>query len=99
MTYGRILLIAALVLGAIYYYHSHEVEREKEAYFHQLDLRAAAQRDREAEWEHQKELREEAEQKCQSERDAIQEDRRLSEQEKLRLLYVMRPSSCRNDKP
>jgi hypothetical protein len=77
MTYGRILLIAALVLGAIYYYHSNEVEREKEAYFHQLDLRAAAQRDRED----------------------IQEDRRLSEQEKLRLLYVMRPSSCRNDKP
>lgn len=63
MTYGRILLIAALIFGALYYYHSNELAWEQQAYEHQENLRVAAQRDRDAVWEHEKKLREEAERK------------------------------------
>lgn len=42
MSYGRILLVAALVFGGLYYYHTNELERQEKAHYNQLE------RDREA---------------------------------------------------
>jgi hypothetical protein len=49
MTYGRILLIAALAFGAIAYYQSEQKQRAKETHHHQLILQEVAANQREAE--------------------------------------------------
>jgi hypothetical protein len=37
MSYGRILLIAALVFGGLYYYHSNELDRQRQEHINQLE--------------------------------------------------------------
>jgi hypothetical protein len=41
-SYGRILLAGVLAFAAIYYYDAAQTEREKQAYYHQLDLQDQA---------------------------------------------------------
>ena len=55
MSYGRILLVAALVFGGLYYYHTNELERQQKEHYNQLererDAREAAKYEREEERE------------------------------------------------
>jgi hypothetical protein len=76
MSYGRILLIAALVFGGLYYYHSNELDRQRQEHINQLErereAREAAKYEREAERDRQQLEREKAEAKAADKAFAVQ---------------------------
>jgi len=75
MSYGRILLVAALVFGGLYYYHTNELERQQKEHYNQLERDDAAKREREAERDRQQRERERAEIKASEEAFAAQIER------------------------
>ena len=79
MSYGRILPVAALVFGGLYYYHTNELERQEKAHYNQLErdreAREAVKREHEEERERQKSECELTEAKAADEKFAAQIER------------------------
>jgi hypothetical protein len=79
MSYGQILLVAALVFSGLYYYHTNELERQQKEHYNQLerehDAREAAKYEREAERDRQQLEREKAEFKASEKAFAAQIER------------------------
>jgi hypothetical protein len=75
MSYARILLVAALVFGGLYYYRTNELERQQKAHDNQLMRDDIARVEHEEEQGRQKSERERAEWKASEEKFAAQIER------------------------